>query len=61
MRTGPGRGYPIFHVIDRGESVDIIMQRTDWYQVRAENGKEGWVDRAADGTDAAARWRPDQF
>ncbi len=46
MRTGPGRGYPIFHVVDRGESVDIIMQRTDWFQVRAENGKEGWVDRA---------------
>ena len=45
MRTGPGRGYPIFHVVDRGESVDIIMQRTDWYQVRTSNGKEGWVDR----------------
>jgi len=46
MRTGPGRGYPIFHVVDRGESVDIIMQRTDWYLVRADNGKEGWVDRS---------------
>lgn len=46
MRTGPGDGYPIFHVVDRGESVDILMQRTDWYLVRAQNGKEGWVDRA---------------
>ncbi|NIA27177.1 MAG: SH3 domain-containing protein [Desulfobulbaceae bacterium] len=46
MHTGPGRGYPVFHVVDRGESVEIIMQRTDWYQVRAENGVEGWVDRA---------------
>ncbi len=45
MRTGPGRGYPIFHVVDRGESVDILMQRTDWYQVRTARGKEGWVDR----------------
>ena len=45
MHTGPGRGYPIFHVVDRGESVDIIMQRTDWYLIRAQNGKEGWVDR----------------
>ncbi len=40
LHTGPGRGYPIFHVIDRGESVEITMQRTDWYQVRAENGVE---------------------
>ena len=36
MHTGPGRGYPIFHVVDRGESVDIVMQRTDWYQVRTD-------------------------
>ena len=46
LRTGAGRGYPIFHVVDRGESVDILKQRTDWYLVRADNGKEGWVDRA---------------
>ena len=46
MRTGPGKGYPIFHVVDRGESVGIIMQRTEWYLVRADNGKEGWVSRA---------------
>ena len=45
MRTGPGRGYPIFHVVDRGESVEIVMQRTEWYFVRAANGTEGWVDQ----------------
>ena len=43
MHTGPGRGYPIFHVVDRGEQVEILMQRTDWYQVRTERGIEGWV------------------
>ena len=46
MHTGPGRGYPIFYVVDRGDSVEIVMQRTDWYLVRASNGKEGWVDQA---------------
>ena len=46
LRTGPGRGYPIFHVVDRGETVDVVMQRTGWYLVRADSGKEGWVDRA---------------
>ncbi len=46
MHTGPGYGYPIFNVVDRGETVDIVMQRTQWYQVRTANGKEGWVDRA---------------
>ena len=46
MHTGPGRGYPIFHVVDRGESVQIVMQRTDWFMVRTERGTEGWVDQA---------------
>ena len=46
MHTGPGRGYPKFHVIDRGESVQVLAQRTDWFLVRGPDGKEGWVDRA---------------
>jgi len=46
MHTGPGRGYPIFHVVDRGENVEIVMQRTDWFLVRDSRGDEGWVDQA---------------
>jgi uncharacterized protein YgiM (DUF1202 family) len=46
MHTGPGRGYPVFHVVDRGEEIEIVMRRTDWFQVRAPNGADGWVDRA---------------
>jgi hypothetical protein len=46
LHTGPGVGYPIFHVIDRGDSVDIMKRRTDWFQVRGPDGIEGWVDRA---------------
>jgi len=46
MHTGPGRGYPVFHIVDRGESVVIVMRRTDWYLVRMDDGTEGWVDRA---------------
>ena len=45
MRTGAGIGYPIYHVVDRGDTVDIIMQRTDWYLVRTDSDKEGWVNR----------------
>ena len=45
MRTGPGRGYPIDHVVDRGETVQVVMQRTEWYKVRNDRGKEGWVNR----------------
>ena len=45
MHTGPGRGYPIFHVVDRGETVSIIRRKTDWFKVRGPDGKEGWVPK----------------
>lgn len=45
LRTGPGRGFPVFHVVPRGERVDILRSRTDWYKVRDDRGREGWADR----------------
>lgn len=46
FHTGPGRGYPLFHVVERGEWIEILKRRTDWFKVRAADGKEGWVVRA---------------
>lgn len=45
MRTGPGRGYPVFFVVQRNDFVEIELRHTDWYRVRADNGRVGWVDR----------------
>ena len=44
MRTGPGRGYPIYHIAQRGAELELLSRRTDWVQVRLTDGKEGWVD-----------------
>jgi uncharacterized protein YgiM (DUF1202 family) len=46
LHTGPGRGYPIFYVAERGESVEILLRKTDWFKVRTARGKQGWVARA---------------
>lgn len=46
LHTGPGRGYPITHVIERGEQIEILLRKTDWFKVRGLQGKEGWVPRA---------------
>jgi len=43
MHTGPGKGYPVFFVVGRGDQVEIIKQRTNWYLVREHQGREGWV------------------
>lgn len=45
LHTGPGRGYPVFYVIDRGAAVTVLKQRTDWFKVRGDRDIEGWVPR----------------
>jgi len=57
LHTGPGRGYPVFHVVPRDASIDVLFRRTDWFKVRTERGVEGWASQAdmlrtvlADGT-----------
>ncbi|MDJ0806412.1 MAG: outer membrane beta-barrel protein [Gammaproteobacteria bacterium] len=57
MHTGPGSGYPIDYVVERGEWVSILKRRTDWFKVRTRKGKQGWVfldqmqqSRLSDGT-----------
>jgi hypothetical protein len=46
LHTGPGRGYPITQVVERGEWVEILKRRTDWFKIRTSHGKEGWAVRA---------------
>jgi len=43
IHTGPGRGFPKFYVAEKGETVTVLKRRTDWFKVRTERGKEGWV------------------
>ncbi len=46
LHTGPGRGYPVFHVEEKGARIEVIKRRTDWFKVRTARGKEGWVKRS---------------
>jgi uncharacterized protein YgiM (DUF1202 family) len=45
LRSGPGRGYPVFYVVERLQWVNVELRHTDWYRVRAERGQTGWVQR----------------
>lgn len=45
LHTGPGRGYPVFFVVPRGEWIEITLRHTDWFKVRTAGGKLGWVTR----------------
>ncbi len=46
IHTGPGRGYPVFHVVERGLWIEILKRKTDWFLIKTEQGKKGWVARA---------------
>lgn len=46
LHTGPGHGYPVAQVVERGERFNVLLRRTDWFKVRTARGKEGWVSRA---------------
>lgn len=45
MHTGPGSGYPIFNVVERGDWISILKRQTNWFKIRTKKGKEGWVVR----------------
>lgn len=45
LHTGPGRGYPVFYVVERQRWVSVELRHTDWFRVRAEGGQVGWVPR----------------
>jgi hypothetical protein len=43
IHTGPGRGYPVFYVAAEGDPVTMLKRKTDWFKIRTQRGKEGWV------------------
>lgn len=46
MYTGPGRGYPIFYVVERDEVITLLKSRTDWIKIKTYRGKTGWIRRS---------------
>lgn len=47
VHTGPGRGYPVFHVVERHAPLTLLFQRAGWIKVETPRGRIGWVPRKA--------------
>ncbi len=43
--SGPGRGYPIFHVVEREEIITLLKSRTEWIKIKTRRGIVGWIKR----------------
>lgn len=60
FHTGPGRGYPVFHVAAAGDQIKVLKQRTNWFLIQTtdRHPKQGWIhinsmkETAADTNDA---------
>ena len=47
IHTGPGRGYPVFHVVERDAPLTLEYRRAGWIKVSTVRGRVGWVPREA--------------
>jgi len=45
LHEGPGRGYAVTQVVPRGEAVEVLYRRTEWFRVRTRRGVEGWASQ----------------
>jgi len=43
LYSGPGRGYALIHTLEKGETITLHRQTTDWVAVTAANGTKGWI------------------
>jgi curli biogenesis system outer membrane secretion channel CsgG len=43
IRMGPGKDKAILTTVKRATKIVVVEDRNDWYRVKLENGREGWV------------------
>ena len=46
IHRGPAQGFPIFYVAERGEWIEIMVRKTDWFKIKTANGQLGWAYRS---------------
>lgn len=47
VHSGPGRGYPVFYVLEKAETVRLLKSRAGWIKVETRRGVTGWIPRKA--------------
>lgn len=42
IHSGPGRNYPVINVVEKGDSLNVLSRKANWYRVSWGEGKQGW-------------------
>ena len=45
LHSGPGIGYPVINVIEKGELVELLVKRTSWLKVKDQRNNIGWLSQ----------------
>lgn len=43
IRSGPSKRYAILARYDRGDQLNIVGERSNWYKLQLQGGKTGWI------------------
>jgi len=43
IRSGAGDNYSIVTTVKQGDKVTVIGESGEWFNVRLENGQQGWI------------------
>jgi opacity protein-like surface antigen len=43
LHSGPGVGYPVLHVVEKGEYLTVQVKRTSWLKVTDKRDNTGWL------------------
>ncbi len=44
IRSGAGNNFSIVATVKQGEKLILLGEYGEWFNVRLENGQEGWID-----------------
>lgn len=59
LHSGPSAGFPVYDVVERGETIEILRRQTGWFEIRATKNRQGWVKKdQLEATLAAAGIQP---
>lgn len=43
IQTGPGRGYPVFYIVEQKGRLGLLKRKYNWFKVVTDDNKVGWV------------------
>jgi uncharacterized protein YgiM (DUF1202 family) len=43
IRSGVGNDYPVVKYVKQGDKLTVVGESGDWFNVRFENGQQGWI------------------